>query len=189
MTVNHEASSHRIIKSFEANQLKNRTFIILLADWLTSIFGNITFLIFNVLGFIAWIYINTGNVREIPIFDPFPFTLLTMAVSLEAIFLSIVVLMSQNKQGQISTLREEMDMQVNLIAEREITMILKLLKSVAQKMGVEITDEEMREMTEETDISYIQRELEDQINESNKKTVLPIKPSDLIPKNFASPKK
>ena len=109
---------------------------------------------------------NLGYVSQIPIFDPYPFILLTMVVSLEAIFLSIIVLMSQNKQSQISTLREELDMQVNLIAEREITMTLKILKLMANKMKLRIKNEELEEMIEETDISYIQREIQEQLEKT-----------------------
>lgn len=163
MPIDHEKSSQHIIRSFEADQLKSRSWIILLADWLTSIFGSIAFLIINCIVFTFWILVNIGEFKGIPIFDPFPFILLTMTVSLEAIFLSIIVLMSQNKQSQVSTLREELDMQVNLIAEREITMTLKVLKLIAKKLDITLTDEEIEHMTEETDISYIQREIQDQL--------------------------
>ena len=77
--------------------------------------------------------------------------------------------MSQNKQSQISTLREEMDMQVNLISEREITMALKLLKKIAEKMDVSLKSEEMEHMVEETDISYIQRTLQNQLTKPTPK--------------------
>ncbi|KKQ92573.1 MAG: hypothetical protein UT17_C0002G0236 [Candidatus Woesebacteria bacterium GW2011_GWB1_39_10] len=73
--------------------------------------------------------------------------------------------MSQNRQGHIFTLREELDMQVNLLAEREITMSLKILKLMANKMGVKIKGKELGEMVKETDISYIQREIQEQIQE------------------------
>lgn len=154
------------INSFEADQLKNQSFVIRTADWLTSSFGSVTFFTLNALVFIVWILANLGHIPQIPVFDPYPFILLTMVVSLEAIFLSIIVLMSQNKQSRISTLREEVDMQVNLIAEREITMTLKILKLMANKMKLKIKDEEFAEMIKETDISYIQRELQEQLEKT-----------------------
>jgi len=165
MPGDHVKSSHRLIQSFEADQLKNRPKFIQIADRLTLLFGSISFFTLNALLFIVWIAINTGSVPLIPVFDPYPFILLTMFVSLEAIFLSIIVLMSQNRQGHIFTLREELDMQVNLLAEREITMSLKILKLMANKMGVKIKDKELGEMVKETDISYIQREIQEQIQE------------------------
>ena len=165
MPGDHVKSSHRLIQSFEADQLKNRPKFIQIADRLTLLFGSISFFTLNALLFIVWIAINTGSVPLIPVFDPYPFILLTMFVSLEAMFLSIIVLMSQNRQGHIFTLREELDMQVNLLAEREITMSLKILKLMANKMGVKIKDKELGEMVKETDISYIQREIQEQIQE------------------------
>lgn len=168
MTVNHEKTSKRIIQSFEADQLRERPFFIRIADQLTTSFGGIGFFTVNLIVFIIWIVINLGYVPGIAIFDPFPFILLTMAVSLEAIFLSIIVLMSQTRQGYVSTLREELDMQVNLIAEREITKSLKLLRLIANKLKVRVKDEELEEMLEETDISYIHREIQDQLKENTK---------------------
>ncbi|OGM56108.1 hypothetical protein A3E46_01470 [Candidatus Woesebacteria bacterium RIFCSPHIGHO2_12_FULL_46_16] len=157
--------SHQIIESFEAKALKKRPFTIRIADWLTSSFGSIAFLLANLVFFSAWILINTGRVPSVPVFDPFPFILLTMAVSLEAIMLAIVVLMSQNRQSYISTLREELDMQVNLISEREITKVLKLLKEIRNKLAQEeIADPELEEMIKRVDTSYIERQLEEQLS-------------------------
>ena len=82
-------------------------------------------LILAVLFFIVWLLMNTGKISGIVPFDPFPFPLMTTMVSLEAIILTLIVLMSQNRQSFISSLREEIDMQVNIVAEKEITKILR----------------------------------------------------------------
>lgn len=145
----------------------------MIADWLTNSFGTISFFVGNAVVFALWIIINLGWIPGVPTFDPYPFNFLTMTVSLEAIFLSIIVLISQNRQSKISTLREELDMQVNLIAEDEITMTLKVLKKIADKLDIRITDEEFGEMTKETDISYIQREIEDQLTPPVKNNQIP----------------
>ena len=157
-----------IIESFEAKELERRPLSIKIADWLTSGFGSITFLLFNLLFFTFWILANTGNVPDVPVFDPFPFILLTMLVSLEAIVLTVIVLVSQNRQAEITTLREELDMQVNLMAEREITKVLDLQKIIIKKLGVKIKDPELEEMTKETDISYIEQQLAEQIKISKR---------------------
>ena len=157
-----------IIESFEAKELERRPLSIKIADWLTSGFGSITFLLFNLLFFTFWILANTGNVPGVPVFDPFPFILLTMLVSLEAIVLTVIVLVSQNRQAEITTLREELDMQVNLMAEREITKVLDLQKIIIKKLGVKIKDPELEEMTKETDISYIEQQLAEQIKISKR---------------------
>lgn len=158
------------IKSLEAEELRKRSLTIVIADWLTTSFGSIAFLLFNILIFTFWILANLGRIPGIPVFDPYPFILLTMVVSLEAIILSIIVLMSQNRQSHVSTIREELDMQVNLISEREITKILYLLTLVLKKDGIKFEDPELSEMIKQTDISYIERQLKDQIRVAAKKT-------------------
>lgn len=158
------------IKSLEAEELRRRSFTVVIADWLTTSFGSVTFLLFNVLIFALWILINTHKIPSIPVFDPYPFILLTMVVSLEAIILSIIVLMSQNRQSHVSTIREELDMQVNLISEREITKILHLLTLILKKQGIKHNDTELAEMIKQTDISYIERQLKDQIRVAARKT-------------------
>lgn len=160
------ASGHNIVESFEAKELRKRPLAIKLADTFTSRFGGLGFLALNLLFFGAWIYINLGRVPQIVPFDPFPFILLTMIVSLEAIFLSIIVLMSQNRQSYISSLREEIDMQVNLIAEREITKSLKLLKEIKEGLlKNQKRDEELEEMIKKVNTSYIERQLAKQLSE------------------------
>jgi CRP/FNR family transcriptional regulator, cyclic AMP receptor protein len=89
------------------------------ADWIAWFSGGLPFLIINIVWFAGWVLINTVNVG-IPRFDPYPFGLLTMIVSLEAIFLSIFVLISQNRQAEKDRVRSEIDYEVNVKAELEI---------------------------------------------------------------------
>ncbi|OGM61062.1 hypothetical protein A3A75_02790 [Candidatus Woesebacteria bacterium RIFCSPLOWO2_01_FULL_39_10] len=161
----------QITQSFEAKALKKRSFGVRFADDLTSLFGSILFLIINATAFVCWILINTGKVPSIPVFDPFPFSMLTTLVSLEAIILTVIVLMSQNRQSLISSMREEIDIQVNLIAEREITKILKLLTEYMKVKGIKIEDSELEDMLKEIDASYIERSLEKQLTTKSPKLV------------------
>src|SRR5687767_8630475 len=135
-----------LIQGFEAKELKKRPWSVRLADRLTSILGSFWFLFLNILIFVLWILINMGKIPSIPVFDPFPFTLMTTTVSLEAIILTLIVLMSQTRQSFITSLREEIDMQVNLTAEREITKILQILGKIAKKNNIEIDDADYEEM-------------------------------------------
>ena len=82
-------STYRLIKSFEAKELKTRNWFLKFADQVASFFGSIEFFIINALFFSSWIVINTG-LTPLPIFDHYPFTMLTTIVSLEAIFLTII---------------------------------------------------------------------------------------------------
>jgi len=163
MPKSHHRRSSQIIQSFEARALKKRPPSVKIADTLTSFFGSLGFLFINLIIFTAWILINSGKIPGIPIFDPYPYVLLITTVSLEAIILATVVLISQNRQSQISTLRDELQRQVELITEREITKILKLLNELLKERGIKLTDRELEEMLEVIDTSYIERRLKDQL--------------------------
>jgi uncharacterized membrane protein len=91
-----------------------------LSDILTMVAGDIRFVYFNFAWFVVWIIINLNIFPGIPAFDPFPFGLLTMIVSLEAIFLSLFVLISQNRQAERERVRNDIEYDVNVKAELEI---------------------------------------------------------------------
>jgi CRP/FNR family transcriptional regulator, cyclic AMP receptor protein len=90
-----------------------------IADWIAWFSGSMSFLMINGSWFIIWIVINTFPVG-IRAFDPYPFGLLTMIVSLEAIFLSCFVLISQNRQAEKDRVRSDIEYEVNIKAEMEI---------------------------------------------------------------------
>jgi uncharacterized membrane protein len=161
-----------IIQSFEAKELKKRPFIIKIADKLSSFFGSFWFLGFNVSLFVFWIVANQGLIPGVPIYDPFPYFFLTTGVSLEAIFLTIVVLISQQRQNQVATIREELDMQVNRIAEREITKALYVLTKIAEKQKIDLSeDPELKDMLKGLEFGYIERKLQEQLSD-NKQNII-----------------
>ena len=113
-----------------------------------------------------WIVWNSGLTPLRP-FDPYPFGFLTMVVSLEAIFLSIFVLMSQGRESAIAELREEVALQVNLRTEEEITKVLQLLAGLYTRLGHKVgEDEELLQMLQPLDPQAIEQELSKQIEES-----------------------
>ena len=148
-----------LTESFHSNIHFERDWTDVLADWLTKQFGTVTFLIFNAVLFLVWISCNLGflGVRA---FDPFPFGLLTMAVSLEAIFLSVVVLISQNRQGRIADIRQQMDFEIDVRAEEEITKMLEILDQLRKAAGIHKPDPELDKMLENIDIAKMQRQAE-----------------------------
>lgn len=154
----------RIIRSFEAKALTQRRFTEKIADQITAVFGSFTFAVLHIYWFVLWIVINSGVIPGIKPFDPFPFGFLTMIVSLEAIFLSILVLLSQNRAGQVASLREELHLQVDLIAEEEITKVLELLSEIRSKVGIKRDDPELTRMLQRIDTSYIESSLQRQID-------------------------
>jgi uncharacterized membrane protein len=123
------------------------------ADLITSFSGSMLYVGIHVVWFGGWIVLNLGLVKA---FDPFPFSLLTMIVSLEAIFLASFVLISQNKQAIQSDKRAKIDLQVNLIAERENTKLLKMLSAVQKHLGiVDEDDEEVAALKVTTEVSKL----------------------------------
>ena len=100
----------------------NRTPVMKVADWISDFSGSLPFLFLHCAIFAAWISLNVGALAHTSLggWDPFPFGLLTMVVSLEAIILSVFVLLSQNRQASRERVRNEIEYQVNLKAEHEI---------------------------------------------------------------------
>ena len=138
----------------------------IVADRITALFGSYIFLIANVLIFIAWIVINTGLIPGVKPFDKFPFSLLTTSVSLEAIILAILVLSSQNRASRVADLREEVQLQVNLLTEEENTRMMWMLVLLMQKNGIPIPeDKRLQEMLRETDVENIEKNMKKQIEE------------------------
>lgn len=163
-TISH--SSRRIIKSLKAKADARRTWAEKTADWMVATFGSFTFQVFNVFWFAIWIIINIGLVPGITPFDPFPFGLLTMIVSLEAIMLAIFVLISQNREAKLEDIREEIDLQVDVITEEEVTKVLQILKLLLEKNGIDLSsDEELQSMLVPTNVEKIEKALERQIEE------------------------
>ncbi len=164
----HRKKSHQIIKSFEAEALKKRPLSLKIADFFTSSFGTVSFLLGNILIYGSWIYLNSGKVSWFTPVDPYPYSFLNSFVSLEAIFLTVIVLISQNRQNERTMLRNELGLQVELISEKENTKILKLLKKILENKEKYSEDPELEEMIKEIDASYIERKLEEQLESSEK---------------------
>ena len=110
-----------------------------MADSITSRSGRLSFVYLHAIWFGAWILANTGWLG-IPVFDPFPYGLLTMIVSLEAIFLSTFVLISQNRLSEEADRRADLDLHVGMLAETELTMVLKMLHGIQEHLGMDIKD-------------------------------------------------
>ena len=115
----------------EARNLQDR-----LADIVTAFSGSMAFVYIHAIWFGLWVLLNVGllHIPHISEFDPYPFGLLTMIVSLEAIFLSTFVLVSQNRLSEVNDKRAELDLQVNLLAEQKATKVLEMLDEIAKQL-------------------------------------------------------
>jgi len=107
-----------------------------IADAITAFSGHMAFVYVHVVWFGVWILLNTGRIGVRP-FDPFPYGLLTMVVSLEAIFLATFVLISQNRLSEEAEHRADLALHIGLLTEHELTRVLQMLDAIQDKMAIE----------------------------------------------------
>ena len=130
-----------------------------LAERIASFCGSMTFVWVHVGWFGVWILANT--IPGIPHIDPFPFTFLTLIVSLEAIFLSTFILISQNLDSRISERRSHLDLQLNLLSEQENTKMIVMLHAIAAKVGADLSqDPQLKALSEETEPERLIEQIE-----------------------------
>jgi uncharacterized membrane protein len=148
------------IAELEAEERARQTTVERLSDAIERMAGTAWFVAVHVVWFAAWIIWNTGRVPGVRPIDPFPFSFLTLVVSLEAIFLTLFVLMSQNNLTRQSERRAHLDLQVNLLAEQESTKTLEVLERIARHLNVPMPVEGERELAAPTDIREVVRTLD-----------------------------
>ena len=137
------------------------------ADRMIGVASSGPFFFIHAVVFVVWIVWNIPGFG-LPQFDPYPYGMLTTIVSLEAIFLSIFVLMTQSRESRIGELREELTLQVNLRMEEEITKTLHLVAGLYARLGLQLADDpELRAMLEPLDPKKIESDLTEHINASS----------------------
>jgi uncharacterized membrane protein len=157
----------RVIADLERRALHDRSSADRLSDAVTRVTGSGAFAAANLILFAAWILLNSVPLTGSEPFDPFPFNFLTLIVSLEAIFLAIFVLMSQNRMTRAAEKRAHLDLQVDLLAEQELTMMLRMLHALCGKLDVDVkvTDARLRHLLNETDVHKLAAALDDRLPE------------------------
>jgi uncharacterized membrane protein len=151
-------------RAIKAQHSANRSRMEILADRMIGVASSSPFLILHAVLFVVWVAWNIPGV-PLPRFDPYPYGMLTTIVSLEAIFLSIFVLMTQSRESRIGELREELTLQVDLRMEEEITKTLHLVAGLYARLGLVLADDpELRAMLEPLDPRKIEADLAEQIH-------------------------
>ena len=164
--IRRSAGINTAFRAIKAQHAANRSTMEIWADRMIGVASSTPFLAIHALIFIAWIAWNIPGAGT-PQFDPYPYGMLTTIVSLEAIFLSIFVLMTQSRESRIGELREELTLQVNLRMEEEITKTLHLVAGLYARLGLQLADDpELRAMLEPLDPKKIENDLTEQINSS-----------------------
>jgi uncharacterized membrane protein len=148
------------IADLEAKSSARRSALDRLSDRVSDFASSTSFLLIHVVWFAGWVTFNTMTPRAV---DPYPFTFLTFLVSLEAIFLTSFVLISQNHLETQAHRRAALDLQINLLAEREMTSVLRTVSAIATHLGLakECNDDELQELVEETDLEAIANTVEE----------------------------
>jgi uncharacterized membrane protein len=137
------------IRQLERAAFKRRSTLEHIADLVSSAVGSTPSLVVHALWFGGWIVYNVWP--GMPHFDPFPFTFLTLVVSLEAIFLSTFILISQANAAKVTDRRNQLDLQINLLTEQENTKMLGLLQRIAEKVGVpDVADPSLQALEQAT---------------------------------------
>lgn len=140
------------------------------AGVITKFSGSMVYVGFHVLWFGAWIVLNFSLIPGIKPFDPFPFSLLTMIVSLEAIFLSSFVLISQNKEAQISDKRAKLDLHINMISQRQDTKIIQMLADIHKHLKLPSQSrEQITELRKNADIIRLVNKLDQEEQKDERK--------------------
>jgi uncharacterized membrane protein len=133
-----------------------------LADAITAFTGSMIFVYLHLVLYGAWIVVNLGVVPEVPKFDP-SFVILAMAASVEAIFLSTFVLISQNRMAAVADKRADLDLQINLLAEHELTKLIEMVEAVTDHLGIKaVAERELREIKKDVAPEAVLSEIEAQ---------------------------
>src|SRR3981081_1513052 len=162
--VRRSAGINTAFRAIKAQHSSNRSPMEVLADRMIGFASSTPFLVVHAIIFVAWIYWNLpfSGLKK---FDPYPYGMLTTIVSLEAIFLSIFVLMTQSRESRIGELREELTLQVNLRMEEEITKTLHLVAGLYARLNLALADDpELRAMLEPLHPKKMDENLGEQIS-------------------------
>ena len=151
------------IAEFQRRMLEERTHINRLSDVIMRAAASPPFIVLHLVIFAGWIVINNSRYT----FDPPPFNLLNLILTLEAIILTSIVLISQNDLRRMSDRRAHLDLQVNILAEQELTAILKLLNQICKRLDIDIesTEPDVKVLAKQTNLETIATALENTLEE------------------------
>jgi uncharacterized membrane protein len=149
------------VLEMERHADSSRSSLSKLAHMMGDLVGSIAFAAVHLAAFALWLLLNSGLWPH-TVFDPYPFALLGTLVSCEAVVLTTFVLIKQNREGERAETRSHLDLQVNLLTEREVTKILQLVQRLSEQAGLTPPDDgELDEMLEETTVRSLATHLED----------------------------
>lgn len=150
------------IAKLEEEALERRTHTERQSDSIVRFIGSPKFLLLHLILVGTWITANLNLIPGVNPFDPFPFGILALFVSSESVFLTIFVLISQNRMARQAEKRSHLDLQVGMLAEQELTTVLQMLQKLCQHAGVDVksSNEQIEGFSETTDVHKLASELD-----------------------------
>ena len=157
----------RAIIELERQALAATTWSARVSDAISRFAGSLWFVLCHVALFAGWALWNAiapGPLR----FDPYPYGLLTFIVSMEGVLIATFVLITQNRMAAQSDRRDHLNLQVNLLAEQEMTLVLRMLRRISERLNIEPESEDAaraEQLGEETNVFDLMHELEQEMPE------------------------
>lgn len=152
------------IAKLEEEALNRRTRTERDSDAIVKFIGSMKFLVLHGILVSVWVILNL-NLFPVKPFDPFPFGILALIVASESVFLTIWVLISQNRMARQAERRSHLDLQVGMLAEQELTTMLQMLQKLCQHAGVDVKSAnlQVQGFSENTDVAKLASELEEKL--------------------------
>jgi uncharacterized membrane protein len=160
-------SNIEMVARLEEDMLRQRTTVDRVGDAIADFAGSMKFILAHAIAFALWILVNSRVLPGLPPFDPYPYVFLTMVVSLEGVLVATFVLMKQNRMAKRAEHREHLDLQINLLAEKEATKMLDLQRKICRHLGIPDADQdkEVQELSKETALDRLAETLRDKLPE------------------------
>ena len=153
------------IAKLEEEALDRRTPTERHSDAIVKFIGSLKFLMLHLILVVVWSTVNLNLIPNVKAFDPFPFGILALFVASESVFLTIFVLISQNRMARQAERRSHLDLQVGMLAEQELTTMLQMLQKLCQHAGVDVKSAnlQVQGFSETTDVRKLASELEEKL--------------------------
>jgi uncharacterized membrane protein len=153
------------VMCLEREAAEQRSLADRVADLIAGFAGTVIFVLLHLVWFGVWATVNAGVVPGVPAFDPYPFQLLCMIVSMEGVLLSTFVLIKQNRMSARADERSHLGLQVGLLSEQEVTKVIQMLEGISTHLGIqrEVVDAEAKELGRHTAVRGLARQLRERL--------------------------
>lgn len=158
------------IAELERNIQEQRSRSMRIGGAISGIVGTMRFVIAHIVAISGWIYVNRLDSEWQ--FDPYPWPVLILILAVEAIILSSFVLMTQRHQTRVADKRSHLNLQINLLAEAEMTRVINMLTTISVRLGLpdNAEDESLQELASDTNVGHVAQAIEDHLADSAAKT-------------------